>query len=125
MGMQYYYTVMLGYDITHLSGYIKELEASNEEWIDGITEYSHNYDKNKIGYEHWTRSMFGVQMFCCGDDFEEEDDYDFLSFDCSDIEKYREEIWARYKMFLFDHTKISDKDKDEPELVIKFIRYLA
>jgi len=33
MVMQYYYTVMLGYDITHLSGYIKKLEESNKELL--------------------------------------------------------------------------------------------
>ena len=123
MSMQDYTIAMVGYDISHLSGYIRELEeADDDKWIDGIPEYSLNCTDNEIGYEHVTRKMFGKVLFETDDaDSSEEGEMTQIPFE--DMEQLRKKIWERYKMFLFDHTKIADKT--EPPFVLSFITYYA
>ena len=124
--MNNYTIAMVGYDISHLSGYIRQIEETTSDddgtWIDGIPEYSLNFPKNKIGYDSWTKSMFGIKLIDL-DDVETTEDGTFETFPISDIEKHRAEIWNRYKSFLFDHTKITDQS--EPPYVLKFISWYS
>ena len=113
---------MIGYDISHLSGYIQQLEDGNEEWLDGIPEYSLNSTKNEIGYEPWTKQMFGMEIFNFDDgDNHEEGIGKSLSID--EMQERRAAIWEKYKLFLFDHTKLTDKE--EPPFVLNFITYFS
>jgi len=129
MGLDNYTVAMVGYDISHLSGYIREIELGSEpnkrgcpKWIDGIPEYSLNYSTNTIGYEHRNRLMFGKIIWQSEDaDYTEEGTG--MSFDLLDLVKYRTEIWAKYKQFLFDHTKLTDRE--EPPFILNFISYFA
>jgi len=120
MGMDKSMIMMVGYDISKLSNYIEELETSKDDWIDGIPEYCLNYDKVEIGYDTHTRSMFGRVIF-------DMDEVDFLFegestvFELPELEQDRAAIWAKYKQFLFDHTKITDKA--EPPFVVKIITW--
>ena len=125
--MSNYTIAMVGYDISHLSGYIRELELESEKdargypkWEDGIDEYSLNVTKNAIGYDYQTRTMFGTVIWKSEDaDYTEEGTG--VDFELSELLEERSEIWAKYKQFLFDHTKITDKT--EPPFIIKFISF--
>ena len=122
MGMDNYTVAMIGYDISHLSGYIRELEETNDDWIDGIDEYSLNMDKNEIGYDYSTRSIFGAVIWDSEDaDYTEEGTG--VDFELTELLEQRSKIWAKYKQFLFDHTKLTDKT--EPPFIIKFISWYS
>ena len=122
MGMDKSMIVMVGYNISKLSDYIEELEMSKDDWNDGIDQYCLNYNDIEIGYDTHTRSMFGRVIF-------DMDEADFLYegestvFELPELEKDRAEIWAKYKQFLFDHTKIIDKA--EPPFIVKIITWLS
>lgn len=120
MGMSEKTIAMIGYDISNLSGYIRELEESNEKWEDGIPAYSLNFTNNNIGYDCHTKSMFGEVIFDT-DDAGATEEGTGTKYCIEDFDKKRKAIFAKYKQFIFDHTKISDRD--EPEFVLKFITW--
>jgi len=122
MSMETSMIAVVGYDISRLSGYIEELENGKKEWEDGIPEYSLNYRNVEIGYDHRTKSMFGKVVYEF-DANEAEETGTFEKIAVADLEKHRAEIWEKYKLFLFDHTKITDDDKHEPLFVLNFISW--
>ena len=121
MGIDRNMIAMVGYDISHLSDYIKTLEEEHEDdWYDGIPRYSLNYNDVVFGYDCHTRSMFGKIVFTY-DESAVNYEGDSEIVDIAELEKYRAAIWERYKLFLFDHTKIPNKE--EPPFVLNFITW--
>jgi len=125
MSIKEYHIVMAGYNISHLAGYIWELEAAEDEkWIDGLPGYSLNFPNVETGYEHHTKSMFGKVLFE-SDNVRDTDGWAKTDLTLPELEGYRKAIWEKYKQFLFDHTKITDKDKKEPPFIVRIISYWA
>ena len=114
--------VMIGYDIRKISGYINKLEEDNEDWSDGIPDYSLNYSDVKIGYESHTKGMFGKVIFDTDKAFSHATEVgNFESFSAEYFEGVRAVIWDKYRHFLFDHTKITERE--EPPFVLNFITW--
>jgi hypothetical protein len=122
VSMKQYTTVMVGYDISALSGYIRELERTNDEWRDGILAYSLNLSPNEIGYEHHTKLVFGA-VLCEISDLEGSEEGTLETVLPDYLQSLRKDIWQTYKSFLFDHTKITDRT--EPQFGIHFVTYWA
>ena len=114
--------IMIGYDISPLTSYIRELENSDDNFCDGIPEYSLNYSNNEIGYCGASRKFFG-QTLAYADDLDGDEDGLLTKFDLSELQEMENAIWEKYKLFLFDYTKLTDKTK--PKLQIGLVTYYS
>ena len=122
MSVDTYMVAMVGYDISHLSKYVDNLEQTTDGWEDGIPGYFLNYNNVKIGYDYCTRQVFGKVIFS-HEEHKATEEGTSEGMPVADLEKYRAEIWEKYKLFLFDHTKITDKT--EPPFVLRFITWYS
>ncbi len=117
--MRGYTTVIAGYDISHLSGYIHALERATGQ-DDGLEKYSLNFNDVSIGYDQTTKKVFGKVLYNYkNENFTEEGTRTSLSM--GELIKMQENILKQYKLFLIDHTKIDRFE--EPDFSIHFVQY--
>ena len=125
MGLKTKTAVYVGYDISHLTDKIKELENSKDDWIDGIKDWSDNYFDVKIGYDHHTKSIFGKKIFDTYSAFNSASEEGIIKdFNINQLETWhRTDIMLKYMNFQKFIKHITGVGAEPP--ILRFITWYS